>query len=101
MSLNSLIKTLIIGAVASSMFGCALTPTPAIKEVSGTKFDVAQLTGTWEGNFISSVTQRSGTIKLELNQVANREVGTILLQYQKKHPKVHAPKAEVSQLLSN
>ena len=92
MSLNSLTKTLIIGSIASIMFGCALTSTPDIKEVSGTTFDIAQLTGTWEGNFDSTVTQRSGTITLELNQEGQREVGSILLQYQKKHPKVHAPK---------
>lgn len=93
MSLNSLTKTLIIGAAASLMIGCASTSTtPAIKEVSGTTFDIAQLTGTWEGNFISTVTQRSGTITLELNQEGNKEVGSILLQYQKQHPKVHAPK---------
>ena len=94
MSLNSLTKTLFIGAIASLTLGCVstLSTTPTIKEVSGTKFDVAQLTGTWEGNFISTVTQRTGVIKLELDQEANREVGSILLQYQKQHPKIHAPK---------
>ena len=94
MSLNSLTKTLIIGVVASVMLGCASTSrtTPAIKEVSGTTYDVAQLTGTWEGSFVSTATKRSGIITLDLNQVANKEVGSITLHYQKKHPKVHAPK---------
>ena len=94
MSLNTLTKILIIGVAHSLMLGCASTSskTPAIKEVSGTEFDVAQLTGTWEGNFSSTVSQRSGTITLELNQAGKREVGSILLQYQKQHPKVHAPK---------
>ena len=92
MSLNSLTKTLIIGAAASIMVGCAAFETPAIKEVSGTTYDVAQLTGTWEGSFVSTATKRSGIITLDLNQVANKEVGSITLHYQKKHPKVHAPK---------
>lgn len=94
MSLHTLTKTLIIGVVTSSMLGCASTSntTPAINVVTGTKIDLAQLSGTWEGNFQSTVTQRSGNITLNLSRADNKAEGSILLQYQKKHKKIQAPK---------
>ena len=51
MSLNTLTKSLIIGAVASSMFGCASTPSTTsipTAELSGAKVDIKQLSGSWE-----------------------------------------------------
>ena len=94
MSLNKITKTLIIGAATSLMFGCASTSsTTSTAKVSGASVDVAQLSGSWEGKYISTVTQRSGVISLDLNKSTNKAVGQVLLTSTvEKKKTTHTPK---------
>jgi hypothetical protein len=80
MPFNKFTTIIILGITASLMFGCAssLNSTSG-KEVSGNTIDIAQLSGSWKGKYVSTVTQRSGTITLDLSKETNKAVGQVFL----------------------
>lgn len=78
---SKLANTFVIAAIAVLMFGCATAPAPVpeVKKVTGRVIDIAELSGSWLGQYNSTVTKRSGVISLDLNESSGKAIGQVIL----------------------
>ena len=72
---TSKLKMLIVGATCALVIGCATTstttsnPLTSIGKVEGV--DVKKLAGKWEGEYTSSITQRSGGVSFDFTKTSS------------------------------
>jgi hypothetical protein len=72
---TSKLKILMVGAIYALVIGCATTstttsnPLASIGKVKGV--DVEKLAGKWEGEYTSSITQRSGAVIFDLTKTSS------------------------------
>jgi hypothetical protein len=76
--MRSLGGTFVMSVVAVLAASCASTP-PAIP-VGGSSSAVSALTGTWEGEYSSTATERYGSIRFQLAAAADTAHGDVLMQ---------------------